>query len=118
MHNIALAARNHTTRSENQDDYPNVVARLNPKLRVIRCADNIQWIAQHKYPSRWSSFAFCATKEGLLRRLPIDGIDCNPEEWKKIERLPTYYNIKYKLPDQTQVINKIETRCLRYHIRT
>ena len=36
------------TRSEESDDYGQVVARLNATLRVIRSKCNIQWIAQGK----------------------------------------------------------------------
>lgn len=52
----------------------------------------------------WSSFAYCATKEGLLLRikwhlqrdeiLPLETLvsrNCDPEAWAAIEALPDYY---------------------------
>jgi len=60
-----------STGNEKSDDYGGVVAVLNPKLRVIRGACGLQWIAQKKVSSTgWKSFAYCGTKEGLLLRLP------------------------------------------------
>jgi hypothetical protein len=59
---------------------------------VVRGKCGLQWIVQAKNrPTRWSSFAFCATKEGLLLRLPKDGYGCGPEAWQIIEALPDYY---------------------------
>ena len=81
-----------SARSEESDDYGEVVAILNPTLRVIRGKCGLQWIAQKKNrPARWSSFAYCATKEGLLLRLPKGGHGCDPEAWGAIEALPDYY---------------------------
>jgi len=77
---------------EESDHYREVVATLNPKLRVIRGKCGLQWIAQKKErPTRWTSFAYCATKEGLLLRLPKGGYGCNPEAWAIIEALPAYF---------------------------
>jgi len=44
-----------------------VIALLTDGLRVVR-ADR-QWIIQQRSAKTWSSFAYCATKEGLLLRL-------------------------------------------------
>jgi len=61
-------------------------------LRVIRGACGLQWIAQKRAsPTLWKSFAFCATKEGLLLRLPKGGRGCNPEARAIIEALPAYF---------------------------
>ena len=81
-----------SARSEESDAYAEVVASLNPKLRVIRGKCGLQWIVQAKNrPTRWSSFAFCGTKEGLLLRLPKDGQGCDPAAWRTIEALPDYF---------------------------
>jgi len=83
---------------ETDDNYKDVVAILNQKLRVIKGACKLQWIAQNKVsPTTWKSFAYCATKEGLLLRLPKAGYGCNPEAWKLIDELKqsfaeTYYS--------------------------
>jgi hypothetical protein len=77
---------------EESEDYGRVLAVLNSTLRVICGKCNIQWIAQDKSrPTRWSSYAYCGTKEGLLRNLPHDGHGCDPAAWAIIEGLPDYY---------------------------
>ena len=79
-----------SARSEESDAYGQVVAILNPKLRVIRGKCVLQWVAQAKNrPTRWTSFAYCGTKEGLLLRL--GGHGCDPAAWKIIEALPDYF---------------------------
>jgi hypothetical protein len=55
---------------ETSDDYPHVVATLDPKTRVIECVAGIQWIIQRrlretKYP--WEGVSFCRTREALVR---------------------------------------------------
>ena len=69
----APQARRESGVREESDDYGGVVAVLNPKLRVIRSRCNLQWIAQRQNGNRngapiWTSFAYCATREGLLMR--------------------------------------------------
>ena len=92
---------------EESDDYAAVVIQLNATLRVIKGRCGLQWIAQKKErTARWTSFAFCATREGLLLRirehlqprdakeiLPMEEIAkyCDPEAWVVIEALPDYY---------------------------
>lgn len=53
--------------SEQAEDYPHVIAQLNPTWRVILCRDGIQWIVQHRTGNRWRSSSYCRTREGLLR---------------------------------------------------
>ena len=80
------------SRGEESDCYGEIVALLNPKLRVIRGKCGLQWIVQAKNrPTRWTSFAYCGTKEGLLLRLPKGGQGCDPAAWKIIEALPDYF---------------------------
>ena len=88
----ACPARNASLAREESEGYAGVVAVLNSRLRVIRGKCGLQWIAQKKErPTRWTSFAYCATKEGLLLRLPKGGYGCNPEAWAIIEALPIYF---------------------------
>jgi hypothetical protein len=53
---------------ESDDDYGNVVAQFGPTRRVIVCADNIQWIVQHK-SGVWRSDHYCTSREGVIRRV-------------------------------------------------
>jgi hypothetical protein len=55
---------------ETSDQYPRVVAVLDPKRRVIECAAGLQWIIQVRKRNGahpWESVSFCRTKEALLR---------------------------------------------------
>jgi hypothetical protein len=71
-----------TTR-EADDHYYRVVARLNPRWRVIECSDGVQWILQRLgSPERarrndWRGRSYCRTKEALIRctREYVDGAD-------------------------------------------
>jgi len=81
---------------EESDNYGAIVAILNPKLRVICSRCDLQWIAQRQNNKRngapiWSSFAYCAMKEGLLLRLPEHGCGCDPVAWRRIAALPDYF---------------------------
>jgi len=77
---------------ETDETYVSVVAVLNGKLRVICGSCRLQWIVQkRKNPLTWVSFAYSATKEGLLLRLPKDGHGCDPEAWAVIAVLPDYF---------------------------
>ena len=89
---VAVATLQGSVGSETSDNYAGVVAILNPTLRVIRGACGLQWIVQEKNrPARWSSFAYCATKEGLLLRLPEHGRGCDPVAWRRMAALPDYF---------------------------
>lgn len=81
---------------EESDNYGAIVAILNPKLRVICSRCDLQWIVQRQNRKRngapiWSSFAYCATKEGLLLRLPEHGGGCDPVAWRRVAALPHYF---------------------------
>ena len=103
--NLAVAPVFSAGKGESGEAYPHVVARLAPKLRVICGSCNLQWILQvRKSSTRWESFAFCGTKEGLLLRikehlqprdeiLPLETLvrNCDPAAWAIIEALPEYY---------------------------
>jgi hypothetical protein len=43
-------------------------------------------------PTRWKSFAYCVTKEGLLLRLPQNGRGCDPAALAIVGALPDYYS--------------------------
>ena len=63
-----------TARSGREIDnhYIHLVAQLNPKHRVVRCKDNIQWIIQrrdgrNKHGQKWKNVKYCVLPETLLR---------------------------------------------------
>ena len=77
---------------ETDETYRGVTAVLNSKLRVISGSCGLQWVMQRrKNQLTWISFAFCATKEGLLLRLPKKGQGCNPAAWAIIKVLPDFF---------------------------
>jgi hypothetical protein len=53
---------------ETADNYPNVVAVLDPQVRVI--AADVQWIMQERKGNRWRNKLYFHTKEGLLFYAP------------------------------------------------
>ena len=61
------------SRMETADDYFRVIARLNPRWRVIECRHGIQWILQRRgSPERarrddWRGRSYCRTREALIR---------------------------------------------------
>ncbi len=77
---------------EADETYTGVVAVLNAKLRFIAGSCGLQWVVQkRKNPLTWISFAYCATREGLLLRLPKGGEGCEQQAWAIIEALPDYF---------------------------
>ena len=46
------------SKSEGSDDYYRVIW-TSKRYRIIRCADDIQYIIQRKESDRWRSFKFC-----------------------------------------------------------
>ena len=77
---------------ETDETYRGVVAVLNEKLRVVAGSCGLQWVIQkRKNLASWASFAFCATKEGLLLRLSKDSRDCSPQAWARIQALPDFF---------------------------
>lgn len=88
---------------ETDETYTGVVAVLNAKLRVIAGSCGLQWgIQKRKSPLMWISFAYCATREGLLLRLPKDGCGCGPEPWAIIQALPDYFPKRDATPNERQ----------------
>jgi hypothetical protein len=50
----AMAAGRLKRPKESAEDYPQIVAVLDAKTRVIECADGIQWIVQRRTGSLWT----------------------------------------------------------------
>ena len=109
LNSICSQARSGAECREESDDYREVVAILNPTLRLIKGRCGLQWIVQEKTrPSRWESIDFCGTKEGLLLRVrchlqhlhnpnertplgTLADLYCDPDAWDIIEVLPDFY---------------------------
>ena len=85
------------SRAESSDDYPDVVAVLNDRWRVIACAAGIQWILQCRRSAetcstaRWQGRSFCRTREALIRL-------CQPQNVGPID--PAAAAILAELPDR------------------
>ena len=63
-----------TARSGREIDnhYIHLVVHLNPRHRVVRCKDDIQWIIQrrdgrNKHGQKWKNVKYCVLPETLLR---------------------------------------------------
>jgi hypothetical protein len=66
---------------ETSDQYPGIVAQLDPKRRVIECAAGLQWIIQEHKGGRWRSVSFCRTKEALLRLTSTPAVLRSLPDW-------------------------------------
>ena len=100
---------------ETDETYRGVVAVLNDKLRVVAGSCGLQWVIQkRKNPLAWSSFAFCATKEGLLLRLPKYGHGCDAESSARIQALPDYFRNGFGAPAQENLSWKNKMIILSY----
>ena len=68
-------------RQERSDDYP-CIARLNDRWRVIRCADDVQWILQRRKGVLWfgnsyhrtAKCCFSGSPSGVVRLTPPPSI--------------------------------------------
>jgi hypothetical protein len=82
--------------SESADNYGRVVARLNPRWRVIECQHRIQWILQYRasaetYPtSNWKGRSYCRTKETLLRCCREHAATIDPSATAVLAALPEH----------------------------
>jgi hypothetical protein len=89
-HFIAQAPEISPSRREKDEGYADVVAVLNDRWRLIRGSCNLQWVVQRRKTAlTWESVAFCATKEGVLLRIPKDG--CYAEAMAAIRALPVRF---------------------------
>ncbi|MEK6216192.1 MAG: hypothetical protein N2B03_03120 [Boseongicola sp.] len=76
---------------EKDEGYHGIVARLNDRWRVITCQDGIQWILQHREPSRWRNRCFCMTSAALRREALRHGGDIDPAAWETLLALPAHF---------------------------
>ena len=90
-----LDAPEAVNRNESSDSYGDVVAVLNPKWRVIRCRDGIQWILQSRDSATaangvWRGRSYCRTKEALLRVCAKHAGEINPTAAAILVALPDW----------------------------
>jgi hypothetical protein len=71
------------SRRESDEGYYRVVARLNPRWRVIECPDGVQWILQYRSSAsaaetyaraRWENRGYFRTREALTRRSTLRNV--------------------------------------------
>jgi hypothetical protein len=80
--------------SESSDDYPEVVAVLNARWRVIECRHGTQWILQHRgraetmATSRWRGRSYCRTAEALIRCCHAQAREIGPSARNILAALP------------------------------
>ena len=81
-------------RAESSDDYPDVVAILNGRWRVIGCGNGIQWILQYRNRAKtvardgWRGRSYCHTKEALIRVCDAHAGRIDPESRAILAALP------------------------------
>lgn len=81
------------TKSEEADDYPNVVVQNGHLWRVIECRNAIQWIIQlnggKKHGrARWRNRSYCRTKNVLIELLRSYTGETDPNKLAMLETLP------------------------------
>lgn len=79
---------------ETHDEYGGVVARLNPKWRVIVCRDGIQWILQkHRSAGSrsdvWQPESYCRTSDALRRCVRERAGEVGPVAEAALSALPS-----------------------------
>lgn len=60
-----------TTHRESDDDYDQIVTRINDRWRVIVCRDGLQWILQKREgkrggKARWTGVSYSTTRKALI----------------------------------------------------
>ena len=71
-HAAYAAPRRGEARGESSEGNPRILARLNDRLRVIHGQCGLQWLLQYrKAPTKWETFAYCATRPGLILRMKL-----------------------------------------------
>jgi hypothetical protein len=96
------------SRRESADDYYRIIARLNPRWRVIACPDGIQWILQYRSSgsgsagtapgapetyarARWENRVYARTKTALTRRSTLKSVgDVDPAAARILADLPDW----------------------------
>lgn len=86
--------------AESDDSYPNLVAVLNSRWRVIQCRDGIQWILQYRNRAEtvardgWRGRSYCRTKEALIRCCDEHAGQLDPVARKTLLALPEWIEPK------------------------
>jgi hypothetical protein len=94
-------------RNESSDNYSDFVAVLNPKRRVIRCRDGIQWILQCANRAEtvardgWRGRSYCRTKKALIRVCDAHAGLIDPDGRAILAGLPEWFPEKKNAPGQT-----------------
>jgi hypothetical protein len=94
-----------TSHREKDDDYDNVIAQLGPKVRLIECAENWQWIVQVKSGQRWRAEKFLTSRDGVIRRVGpgLGNVDVRAHGrdgcpgWEVLQQLPDRFQTGWKL---------------------
>jgi hypothetical protein len=86
--------------SESADNYHAVVARLNPRWRIIVCAQGVQWILQYRASaetyatSRWAGRSYCRRRTlcaAVRESMPAPGGSRRPGRASGADRGPFAY---------------------------
>jgi hypothetical protein len=90
-----LDAPKRVNRHESSDSYSDVVAVPNPKWRVIRCRDGVQWILQccdtlKPDVGLWRGRSYCRTREALLRVCAAHAGQIDPTAAAVLAALPDW----------------------------
>jgi len=57
----------HLSHRERDDNYHAVICRIDDRVRVINCNDDMQWIVQTFLGGQWRGLSFCRTQDALIR---------------------------------------------------
>jgi hypothetical protein len=63
---VAQVPGRQVTHRESDDAYAGVVVVVTDNLRVVECADGMQWCVQRLRGSSWYGISFCSTRVGLV----------------------------------------------------
>ena len=77
-------------RQERSDNYP-CIARLNDRWRVIRCADDVQWILQRRKGVLWFGNSYHRDRAVLLQRIVSRCGEVDAVAFDLIRALPEWY---------------------------
>lgn len=84
-----------TNRRESDDAYSFVVAVLNPRWRVIRCKDGIQWLLQHRVTGSetatreaWRGVKYHRARDPLLRSVAELKVEADAAALAILQALP------------------------------
>jgi hypothetical protein len=92
---------------ENDDAYSPVVARLEDRVRVIECKDDMQWILQVLRGEQWQGIAYCRTRDALIRASKARGYIYEP-----LNALPEHYDGIVEITPRCRVCGGIKSKPL------